>query len=131
MAIGEYKGPERRRFIRLDIDCIVHYVRLSKGLGPVLDFVYETYTKDLSASGIKFVAKEELLPGSILEVHIQLPSIDKFITTIGNVVRCEKLEKGQFGVAAYFLWITKKDQQLIDDYVRKKSLEKLRTEIKE
>lgn len=122
LTIEEYKGPERRGYMRLDIDCPVDYARLSDDLKPAYNAVEDSYSKNISASGIKFIAAEEIPADTFLELHIKIPSTDKIIAAIGKVLRCDP-EGQRFGIALVFIWISQKDKELIDEYVKKRKQE--------
>lgn len=131
MAIERYKGPERRAYMRLDADCAVDYMKLSDDLKPAYSVVDDSYSKNISASGIKFMASEKISIGSFLELHIKIPNANKTLAAIGKVVRCDIGAEKSFGIAISFIWINQKDKGLIDIYVKNKRLEELRSEIKE
>lgn len=131
MASDKYGGPERRNYIRLDTDCAVDYLKLSSDLKPAGDSIHSSYSEDISGAGVKLVATEKIFADSFLELRIKIPIADKFLTAIGKVVRCEAGEKGKFTIAVSFIWINKKDKDLIDEYVKNKRLEKLRSKMEE
>jgi len=129
--IERYKGPERRSYMRLDADCAVDYIKLSNDLKPMYDIVSDSYSKNISAAGVKFMTSEKIPIGSFLELHIKIPTTKKFIVAIGKVMRYESEKENKFGIAISFIWISKRDKGLIDEYVRNKRLEELRSEMKE
>lgn len=132
MSANEYIGPERRTYMRLDTDCAIDYVKLSDDLKPVRrDLVDSSYSKNISGAGIKFLSKEKFPAGSFLELHIKIPNIDNFLIAICKVVRCEPEGKNSFGSAVAFVWISKKDRELLNAYVKGKKLDNLRSKIKE
>lgn len=131
MALDKYKGPERRKYMRLDADCAVDYTKLSKDLKPMYDIISDSYSKNISAAGVKFVSAEKIGTGEFLELHMKIPATNKFIAAIGKVTRCENEDEKNYGIAVSFVWISKRDKELIDDYVRNKKLEELRSEMKE
>lgn len=131
MAVDKYQGPERRNYMRLDTDCAVDYIRLSNSLKPAYNVVDDRYSKNISASGIKFIASEKMPAGSFLELHIKIPTANRFIAAIGKVVRCDMEAERSFGIAVLFVWINKRDRELIDKYVKDKKLEELRFKLKE
>jgi hypothetical protein len=116
--------------MRLSADCAVDYVKLSDDLKPAYDIVEDSYSKDISATGIKFMAPEKVRVGSFLELHIKIPPENKFITAIGKIVRCEPEGKKKFAIAITFIWISEKDRDLVNEYVKNKRLDELRSEMK-
>lgn len=130
MKQKNYKGPERRTYIRLEADYAVNYVKLSSDLKPAGDIMEDAYSKDISGAGLKFIASEEIKPGSFIEAHIKIPTASKDITAIGKVLRCERERNKSFAIAMSFAWITKNDRSLVDDYVKRLKLNMLRSETK-
>jgi uncharacterized protein YxeA len=130
MKPNGYKGPERRTYIRLEADYAVNYIKLSNDLQPIGDIVEDAYSKNISGSGLKFVASEEIKKDSFIEVHIKIPMVTKYITAIGKVLRCEPEVKKLFVISMSFAWINRSDRELIDKYVKKLKLNILRSETK-
>lgn len=131
MDKSNYQGPERRKYMRLDADCAVNYVPLSKELKPLSDLTENSYSENISGGGIKFIAKELHQEGAILELQIKIPSLEQFITAIGKIVRVEKKEKNGYDVAMAFIWIKDKDIKAIDSYIKKKELERIQSQLKD
>lgn len=131
MIKPNYRGPERRKYMRLDADCAINYVKLTKELKPANDLTESSYSENISAGGIKFISNESFQVGTILEMQIKIPTFEHFITTIGKVIRVEKKEKNIFDVALAFVWIKDKDIKAIDSYIRKKELERIQSELKD
>lgn len=125
-----YKGPEKRADMRLEADYAVDYLKLSNDLKPVGSIMEDAYSKDISGAGLKFIASEEINPGSLIEVHIKIPMAAKCITAIGRVLRCEQERKRSFAIAISFAWITKGDKELVNEYIKKLKLNILRSETK-
>ena len=128
MKSKNYKGPERRTYLRLDADYTVGYTKLSNDLRPKGDIMEDACPKDISGAGIKILAAEQISAGSFLETYIRIPTAAKIITAICRVVRCDPDKKGHFAIALAFMWITKKDREAIDEYVKKIKLQMLRSE---
>ena len=116
--------------MRLGTDCAIDYLKLSEDLKPITEGTDNSYSKNISAAGVKILASENISPGSFLELHIKIPGINRFITAIGRVVRCNP-EGKKFAVAISFIWISKMDRELMDEYVKCKKLENLRSEMQE
>jgi len=118
ISFQDYRGPENRTYMRLHTDCAVDYVRLSDDLKPAYNVVEDSYSKNISASGVKFVSSEHVPAGSFLELRIRIPTTDRPIAAIGKVLRCEKEGIKNFTVALSFIWISNRDRELVDEYVR-------------
>lgn len=130
MKSKNYKGPERRAYLRLGADYAVEYVKLSKDLHPKGNIVEDARSGDISGAGIKILATEHISVGSLLETYIKMPTAAKFITAVCRVVRCEPDKKGRFEIALAFAWIAERDREAIDRYVKKIKLNMLRSETK-
>jgi len=118
LTYRDYRGPENRTYMRLHTDCAVDYVRLSEDLKPAYNVVEDSYSKNISASGIKFVSQEAVPIATFLELRIRVPSMDKPIAAIGKVLRCEKEGIKNYSIALSFIWISNRDKELVDEYVR-------------
>lgn len=129
MTGSSYRGPERRKYMRLDADCAVNYLKLSKDLKSVKDVTESSYSEDISAGGLKFKATEPYVVGTVLELQIKIPLTEQFITAIGKVVRSTKKDKDSYEIALLFIWIKDKDIKVIDDYVKRKELERIQSEL--
>lgn len=130
MKSNGYKGPERRTYMRIEADYDITYIRLSEDLHPTGNIVEDAHSIDISGAGVKFLASEKIPAGSFMEVHIRLPGSGRFITAIGKVIRCEPERKKLFGIALGFAWMTRKDKEMIVEYVKKGKLNILRSETK-
>mgnify|MGYP001616728992 CR=1 FL=1 len=131
MAKSAYKGPERRKYMRLEADCAVNYVKLSSDLKPVNGFVENSFSENISGGGIKFASKESCAVGTILELQFKIPPMKEFITAIGKVVRVDKMDKNNYEIAIAFIWIKDNDITSIDDYVKRKELERIQSELRD
>jgi len=127
----KYKGPERRTYMRMGVDCAVDYLKLNNDLKPMGNSINSGYTKDMSGAGISFISPERIPDGAFLELHIKIPTVNKSLTAIGKIVRCDSEKEKKFEMAVAFIWISEKDKALIDTYVKDKKLENLRSELKE
>jgi c-di-GMP-binding flagellar brake protein YcgR len=78
---------EKRKYIRLKAPIGVTYglVKKSKRQRSHL-----TFLKDIGGGGIRIMAKEELRPGDLLEVEIQIPLLEDPIHAVGEVVWYEQ-----------------------------------------
>ena len=129
MAESSYKGPERRKYMRLDADCAVNYIKLSKDLKLVKDIAESSYSEDISAGGIKFITSEPYSIGTVIELQIKIPPVEQFIAMIGKVVRSNKKDKDHYEIALSFIWIKDKNIKIIDDYIKRKELERIQSEL--
>ncbi len=81
---------------------------------------YPTTTEDISAGGLRFITKDLIPVGSILEMKIHLKDVEHTVGCLTKVCRVEKdtMEK-IYTVMVYFLDISSADRATIDRYVEK------------
>jgi len=123
----KYTGQERRRYLRLPSRCVVRYAKLSKNnLRPLVNLIVKSYTKDISAAGIKFVARKKIPVHTIIEFQFKIPEIKRFINGLGEVSRIKIRVGGRsYNVGMKFVWMQQKNIDLIDGYVRKKRIQQV------
>jgi len=114
-------GLERRGYKRLDSKINVRY-KVFKTKEELIKrgFAAEQFsvTKNISASGLLFVANEPLTIGSILELNIELPDAEKPIECLARVLRVEEVqEERAYDIAVCFLDITSAQRARLDKYV--------------
>ncbi|HPN88800.1 MAG TPA: PilZ domain-containing protein, partial [Candidatus Omnitrophota bacterium] len=91
---------------------------------------YPTYTKDISAGGLKFESKILIKIGALIELKIQLEEGQKSISCLGKVCRLEEDSlKNVFTVVVYYLDISGADRAFINKFVEKKLKEKTRQQL--
>lgn len=82
---------------------------------------YALTTEDISAGGLRFISKNLMAIGSILELKIQLPNTPQSVSCLAKICRLEDdtLENA-YTVVAYYLDITSADRVAINKFVEKK-----------
>ncbi|MBF0385635.1 MAG: Flp pilus assembly complex ATPase component TadA [Candidatus Omnitrophica bacterium] len=81
---------------------------------------YPTMTEDISAGGLRFLSRELLHLGSILEMKIHLSDGHRTIECLTKVCRVEKDSmKEIYTIMVYYLDISSSDRATIDRYVEK------------
>ena len=74
--------------------------------------------RDLSATGIFFLCKEDLGTNSLLDLKIEISNHVPTICCTGTVIRIKKhLNSPMFGVAVEFMDIPEKDKEMINKAV--------------
>ncbi|UCD54769.1 MAG: PilZ domain-containing protein [Candidatus Omnitrophota bacterium] len=123
----EYIGPERRKYLRFPRRCVVKYAKLSKSnLRPLVNLTIKSYTKEISGAGIKFIARKKMSIHTIIEFQFNIPEINRPINGLGEVVRVKVRPGGRsYNVAMKFIWMQKKNIDLIDGYIRKKRIQQV------
>ena len=116
---------ERRTFMRLDCVVNVRYKIVKDTLLPkeVLkksgDF---SVTRNISAGGMVFLAKEIISISSILELNLELPDGEDPIECLVRVVRQEETEDEKiYEVAVYFLDLSGAARTRLEKYVKKET----------
>jgi len=90
---------------------------------------HSTVTKDISAGGLRFISKDLIPVGSILELNIQLGEGGKSIDCFAKVCRVKQKDfESEFRIMAYYLDISSADRVLIKKFV-KKSLNKIKENV--
>jgi type II secretion system protein E len=115
------KGLERRIYRRLLNTVNIRYRVVKdpneldrRGQGPE----QHTVTKDVSASGLLFLATEALAVGVIIELKIELPGMEEAIECLARVVRTEEGKKERtYYCGACFLDISGADRSRLNKYV--------------
>lgn len=88
MALNERPYEEKRNFVRVTVDYEVTLEQVSSGRRFI------GAGKNLSASGLLFHTDEELVPGDMLEIHIETgPALLNALDASIEVVRVEPLRK--------------------------------------
>ncbi len=123
----KYTGPERRRYLRLLSHCVVKYAKLSKNnLRPLVSLTIKSYTKEISAAGIKFIARKKIPMRTIIEFQFKIPEVKRPINGLGEVVRIKaRAGRRSYNVGMKFTWMQQKNIDLIDGYVRKKRMQQV------
>ena len=113
---------EEREYVRLDTAKDVRYKVLSEK-GHL-----DSKSKNISAGGIRFFAKESLEPKAILDLVIYLGEEYKPVTAMGEVVWSRKLErqidsKG-YEIGVKFTAIEKSDCTKINEFVHRETMKR-------
>ena len=113
-------SDERRQFLRLDLRFNVSYTILGtpRRLGA-------SVTRNLGASGVRFLAEHPLKPGMQLQLVLQLPDRQEPLTFTGEVVWSRARPSGDSALPAgisevgvRFMEIHSKDRELIMQYAQ-------------
>jgi c-di-GMP-binding flagellar brake protein YcgR len=128
---AKYRGPERRKYLRIPSHCIVRHIRLSDKLRPLAKFIMKSYMRDICAAGIKFVVREKMPLHTVIEFQFNLPGIKNTIDGVGEVVRIKpRSDKRSYNVGMKFVWIQQRNAELIDRYVRKKMIQQITAKLR-
>jgi len=114
MSIFSSKKPEeeRRKYIRLDAHHLVKYQVLEKGQEL-------SFARNISAGGVRFVAKESIPIGDMVEIMINFPQYSHPIKTRAKVVWAKELKKvGGFEIGAEFVNVEGDAKDFIDKKIK-------------
>jgi hypothetical protein len=79
---------------------------------------YQTVTKDFSAGGLRFLSKELLAVGSLLELKIKLGADQDSIECLGKICRVEEDNlENIFTIITYYLDLSSAERVLINKFV--------------
>jgi c-di-GMP-binding flagellar brake protein YcgR len=101
---------ERRKFLRLEAHHLLKYKMLNKKRAL-------SFARNISAGGVLFHSKDEMPPGSDVELVINFPSFPHPISVVARIIHIKPLKKlGGFYIGAEFIHINEQDR----DYIEKK-----------
>lgn len=117
----EYRGPERRHFVRIPFEAVIRVNPLQGKKGEKVPSTFrDAKAKNISTSGILFKTHERFSPGTVLELEFTIPTEEGYseVKILGKVVRVVEVTGGEFfdnGVSFYK--IKKKDEKSISNLV--------------
>lgn len=123
IAAENYVGPERRKHPRLDLAFknivvnVIYFRNVKKGLGRV------SFTKNISAGGVCFMADEELGENEALYIRIHIPNSSSPIQAKGIVVWRNRItvswspDKEHYEIGFKFDEINENDRERIVQFV--------------
>jgi len=111
---------EKRKFQRVKTHIPVKYRKLRDGAGSE---GIGSLSRDLSEGGIHFRANEFISMACRLILELDVPMLTKPIKAISKVAWIKKAgSESEYEVGNQFLEISKKDRELISEYVNSLSL---------
>ena len=106
---------EKRQYPRVETQIPVRY-RKQSDAAETLSF--GSLTGDVSAGGLMFRTKEFLASSCNLILELDIPSLTRPIRATSKVTWIKNADTGEdYEVGNQFMEITKKDQELISQYV--------------
>ena len=119
---------DRRQFVRVDRSVTVRYkvLRVPPAPAPLEELdEEEALTRNISAGGLCFVAAERFVPGSILDMSIELVEGQKPIECLAKVLRQQAVkdkERGEhFETSVCFLDLSSAGRQKLQKFVGKEA----------
>jgi c-di-GMP-binding flagellar brake protein YcgR len=108
---------EKRRFVRLDTPIQVKYRISSKS-----NIQNNSVGKDISVGGVRMLIGEKMIPGTQIDLEINIPDYDKIIYATGEIVwQDETLMKNEVTheTGLKFVKIASEDREKIGKYIYK------------
>lgn len=109
---------ERRKFIRLQAPIGLTYRKAGSQKRDRATLI--SLLKNIGGGGVRFIAREDLTEGDILELEIEIPNTDNAIRAEGEVVwfsHTQEKDRDVREAGIRFRSIQPKDLQRILDYV--------------
>lgn len=103
----DLKGKkDRRKNERVNLGVFINYMTI------------EAYAVDISESGIRITAVEQLVKGQEIQLMFFLPDLSCVMVS-GVIIWCQKVDSGQFEYGIQFIEPHEKDIESIRKYVKK------------
>jgi hypothetical protein len=130
MGMEKYSGEERRKFVRIPFEAVTRYsVRkdkskkeCAKGGCPDPRKAKRSYAsadaKNVSTGGILLATKEHFPLHAILEIEMDVPSMDGYTTVkiLGEIVRTTAMKNGElYDNGISFYKIKDEDRETIEE----------------
>lgn len=80
------KMEEKRRYLRLNTELEVEYILDNS------DRIYRAFTRDISASGLRFATKDDMKEGVNVEVKLKIPNVQNPIHAFAKIIWIKKIE---------------------------------------
>jgi c-di-GMP-binding flagellar brake protein YcgR len=112
-VVQKYKTKNSRQYKRLNAVYLVKYQVRGAGDQPRL-----TNVKNISAGGLKFVAKEFLPQEAIIKLNILVPGLERTLEAAAQVLRVRRSREGFiYSVAVKFIEISSDDQWALNQFI--------------
>jgi hypothetical protein len=96
---SEYKGLEKRRFLRFSVN---FPIKINDPWNKDELLVLEVGCRDISAQGVGIVSPQLLQPGAFLELRLQEAGGKEPLKVYGRIVWVNQIEKGIWRVGICF-----------------------------
>ena len=106
---------EQRKSKRVRVHVPVRYRALKAGAGVTGS---ATLSRNLSESGVRFKAAEFISIATRLILEMDIPLLNRPVKAISKIAWIRKVSTGDnYDVGSYFLEMSKKDKELVSEYV--------------
>ena len=112
-------GADRRKYIRIPYEAVIRY-KARPHKDPKKKPFCAASSKNISSGGILMTTKEHFPSGTILEVELDIPSLDGYSTVniLGQVVRTMEVQKGkryENGISIHK--IDEQDEEMLEQFL--------------
>ncbi len=115
----KYRTFNSRQYKRLHADYLVKYQLAGFDAEP-----YVSNIKDISAGGMRFWTDKIFPEGAFLNISVLFPPSENEIRVLGKILRVRQVRHGNFNyVAISFLEMSREDQQTLNDFIERLSLD--------
>ena len=112
-----YKTPNERKYKRLKADYLVKHRPAAEAVEYSVSNI-----KDVSAGGVRFWTERYYPEGTLLQVSLLVPPIDRVLNILGRAVRVRQGNwNSLYYVGVGFLEIPRADQDLLDSFIERMS----------
>lgn len=89
-------GTDRRKYIRIPYEAVLRY-KLRPEKGSKKKLFLDAASKNISSGGILMTTKEHFAAGTLLEVELDIPSLEGYstVTITGQIVRSKETQGGK------------------------------------
>ena len=110
---------DRRKYIRIPYEAVIRYKACPNKEQKKKSFS-DACSKNISGGGIMMTTKEHFPTGTILEVELDIPSLDGYSTVkiLGQIVRTIESEKGKrYENGISFYKIDEQDEEILEQFL--------------
>lgn len=117
--LGDRIRSQERVKVDMNDDVICIIISMDREVKSLnLDFPIPIRIEDISAGGLKFWSRQELMIGLVMNFRMRVEG--HIIDTRAKILRCKEEEPGVYVAAAQFLEISRHGQHLINGFVKKR-----------
>ena len=116
---GYGSGTDRRKYIRIPYEAVIRY-KACPNKGPRKKIFSDAASKNISSGGILMATKERFPSGTILEVELDIPSLDGYSTVKiqGQIVRTTEAPGGKgYENGISFYKIDEEDEEMLEQFL--------------
>lgn len=112
-------AADRRKYIRIPYEAVLRY-KACPNKGPKKKLFLDGSARNISSGGILMATKERFPSGTVLEVELDIPSLDGYSTVkiLGQVVRTTEVQKNKkYENGISFYKIEEEDEDRLEQFL--------------